>query len=354
MRVLIIGMGYAGTRYWQAFTALSPELGPIEIAHASRSPNSSPVPGYTSIAHALDNFVPDLVVVTVNDVNRADVLRELVSYRGTIVCEKPLITSSDSIAEVDTAFGDRDSFYVAQIERYSQAARDLKLFARTGNARAVRGSFFWAKNRIGDPRPTSGVISEIIHPIDLLQWILSDGRETMEKTVGTIIRSDFSISGDSVIDTALATGTIAGTPVAGYSSFVGLERMRSIQLTLSDGSPSPIYATATFDSPVWDADQLRVWRLTDRGLQDELITRDYAPDTDAANPGLRKQIRLCRDLIEHVRNPSHQPDLPQIGEALDMQRVLNALASGAGPTTQYFGNSERFRLAADASSEVLG
>lgn len=89
-------------------------------------------------------------------------------------------------------------------------------------------------------------------------------------------------------------------------------------------------------------------------MQDELITRDYAPDTDAANPGLRKQIRLCRDLIEHVRNPSHQPDLPQIGEALDMQRVLNALASGAGPTTQYFGNSERFRLAADASSEVLG
>ena len=354
MRILIVGLGYAGNRYLQAFNELRVEFGGIEIAYVSRSLKDCVEPGYTSIPSALQEFAPDMVVVTVNDVYRAEVLAQLAGYAGPIVCEKPLVTAADDLAAVAAAFGDRDDFYVAQIERYSQAAIDVKGFIRDQGLETVRCSFFWAKNRIGDPRPTSGVISEVIHPIDLVQWIVADGLVPLEEVFSHVMASDFSISGEAVIDTALVTGRICGTAVAGYSSFVGLERMRSVQLILSDGSPSLIYATATFDSPAWDADQLRVWRLTDHGEQDVLLSRDYEPEADAARAGLRKQISLCRDLLEHLRDPSHRPGLPSIGEALDTQRVLNALAVSTGPTNQFFARSERFRLAADASAEVLG
>lgn len=354
MRILIIGMGYAGNRYRRAFLQLRAESGPIDIAYVSRTLKPHPEPGYTDLGLAMSEFAPHLVVVTVNDVHRAQVLADLASYQGVIVCEKPLVTAEDDLEAVVDRFGDRDDFFVAQIERYSHAARDLKAFVRTNGLRVVRGSFFWAKNRIGDPRPTSGVISEIIHPIDLLQWMVTDGQGTLGEVSSQVIRSDFSISGDTVIDTALVTGRIGEVPISGFSSFVGLERMRSIQLVLSDDTPSLIYATATFDSPVWDADHAHVWTLTERGEQNEVLRQNYPPEEKSETTGLRKQILLCRDLLARLQDPAHRPDLPGITEALRTQGVLNDLARGTGPTTRYFIDTERFRLASDASAEVLG
>lgn len=354
MKVLIIGMGYAGNRYRRALTELRSEFDVLEVAYVSRSLKPCPEPGYTNVARALREFRPDMVIVTVNDVYRAEVLAELTEYHGPIVCEKPLVTTADDLEEIAARFEGREGFYVSQIERYSRAAIHLKQFVRGQALEVVRCSFFWAKNRIGDPRPTSGVISEVIHPIDLIQWIVADGRSPVEQVGSHVVASDFSISGDEVVDTALVTGRLAGAAVAGYSSFVGLERMRTVQFVLSDGSPALIYATATFDSHEWDADQLRIWRLMEHGEQAVITSQDYPPEQHPGRVGLRKQVLLCRDLLNHLTDRMHRPDLPGIAEALRTQRVLNALAAGTGPTTQYFARSARFRLAADASAEVLG
>ncbi|WP_282280852.1 hypothetical protein [Pseudomonas sp. PS02302] len=81
MNVLIVGLGYAGHRFWRAFEHLSVSTGmPLRLAYVDRKPKASELPFFPTVASALHHFEPDIVVVSVNDESHARILTELSGY----------------------------------------------------------------------------------------------------------------------------------------------------------------------------------------------------------------------------------------------------------------------------------
>src|SRR5690349_14580882 len=97
-RALVVGHGYAGTRFVTALRHLAGVGFPVELAGvcdrtASRLPAG--VPGFTELAEALRSLRPSLVCVTVNEADHLPVYEILGEFpRLLVISEKPLTTES--------------------------------------------------------------------------------------------------------------------------------------------------------------------------------------------------------------------------------------------------------------------
>ncbi|MEU9985048.1 Gfo/Idh/MocA family oxidoreductase [Streptomyces sp. NPDC050856] len=351
MRVLIVGLGYAGSRFRTAFRNTGE---PVSFAHVGRTRAATDIPYYDSVPGALAGFRPDVVVVTVPDEAHASVLNELSGYEGFVVAEKPLTTSRDDLTSVESALAKVSGFCLDLVERYSEATVLLRDHIRREGLELVRAHFTWGKDRINDHRPTSGVPSEIVHPLDLVQWIAGDGREiALDSVLGT--RSDFSVSGPEVLDSVALAGRLGTGTVTGYSSFVNITRKREVDFVLRSGTGELVYASAVYDTPVWDADRVRVWRRTDDG--DEVI---HELDTTGrpVPPGARTVVKLGRMAADVTRfvTSGHRPGtpFPGLADALGLQRLLNTMereVRATGPVAYFPGGRTVLR---EADWERLG
>ncbi|MEE1753364.1 Gfo/Idh/MocA family oxidoreductase [Streptomyces sp. SP18CS02] len=339
MRVLIVGLGYAGTRFRTAFENAGEKAGEsMAFAHVGRNGPRSDIPYYDSVHRALAGFGPDVVVVTVPDEAHAAVLSELAGYEGFVVAEKPLTTSRDDTTAVESALAKVSGFCLDLVERYSEATVFLRDHIRRNGLRLVRAHFTWGKDRINDHRPTSGVPSEVVHPLDLVQWIAGDGeRIALESALGT--RSDFSVSGPEVLDSVALAGRLASGTVTGYSSFVSITRKREVDFVLRSPEGGLVYANTVYDTPAWDADRLRIWRRTDDG--DEVIHELNTGDRPVP-PGAGTVVKLGRmaaDVTSFVVS-GRRPGIPFPGlaDALGLQHLLDTVereVRTTGPVTYF-------------------
>jgi predicted dehydrogenase len=88
MKILIIGLGYAGNRYRRAFEHIAASTGlPLALAYVGRRQKPTELPYFDNVGRALQAFAPDIVVVSVNDHSHAPVLQQLAGYRGFVFCE---------------------------------------------------------------------------------------------------------------------------------------------------------------------------------------------------------------------------------------------------------------------------
>ncbi|MDH1684877.1 Gfo/Idh/MocA family oxidoreductase, partial [Pseudomonas chengduensis] len=122
MKILIIGLGYAGNRYRRAFEHIATSTGlPLSLAYVGRRRKATELPYFDSVPRALEVFAPDIVVVSVNDHSHAPVLKQLAGYRGFVLCEKPLVTPGDDLDELLGALDQVGGFALDLVERYSDA-----------------------------------------------------------------------------------------------------------------------------------------------------------------------------------------------------------------------------------------
>src|SRR5699024_7845324 len=121
-----------------------------------------------------------------------------------------------------------------------------------------RADFLWEKNRINDYRPTTGVMSEIIHPLDLVQWINFGSALKITNIQG--VKSDFSISGNDIPDSVSIIGKLNDAVIKGYSSFVSLYIRRELDFVFLDKNNELIFAKISFDTPKWYEDSLMIWK----------------------------------------------------------------------------------------------
>lgn len=357
MNVLIIGLGYAGTRFYNAFTNLRlPGAEKIEIAYVGRRHRRPDLAYYNSIAKALNQFKPHLVVVSVNDGHHAEVIRQLSGYDGFVICEKPFAGVEDDLDLLESSLKNASGFCLDLVERYSDATIALKRYVDQGQLRLLRANFYWGKDRIHDPRPTSGVISEIIHPLDLVQWICAP-EAALQLKGSQGIRSDFSISGNEVLDSVSIVAELQGAVVTGYSSFVNIVRKREIDLVFASPDDRLVYASLVYDTPAWDFDRLRVWEKTASG---DRVILDIRTGDEEARPELhtiRKLLRLTTDAAQFALN-GKEPSQPfaDLRTALNLQRLLNGIdrhSSTIGPV-QYVVGAERESYYDESNWERLG
>ncbi|SKA31388.1 Predicted dehydrogenase [Marinactinospora thermotolerans DSM 45154] len=336
-KVLIIGLGYAGRRFKKAFENTGT---PVEFSYVGRTRQDVPIPYYRFIDEALEDFRPDVAVVTVPDLAHAEVLRALSGFDGFVLAEKPLVTSGDDLTPVESALRKVSGFCMDLVERYAETTMLLRDLVREDGLTLVRAHFTWGKDRINDHRPTSGVSSEIIHPLDLLQWICGAGTPmSLETVLG--VRSDFSVSGHDVLDSVAISARLGSGVVSGYSSFVNITRKREIDFVFRDRSGDLLYANAVYDTPVWDADRLRVWRRTGAG---DVVVHELDTGLRAVPKGAETVVKLGRmvdDVTRYVAS-GRDPNIPFAGlsDAFALQRLLNEMEARAyvtGPVS-YFPN----------------
>ncbi|MFC7304822.1 Gfo/Idh/MocA family oxidoreductase [Streptomyces monticola] len=339
MKILIVGLGYAGGRFKKAFQNAIEATGngsEPHFAYVGRKDLDNGLTYYASVAAALTGFTPDIVVVTVPDEAHAEILEQLAGFRGFVIAEKPLATSRNDLAPIEKSLENISGFCMDLVERYSDATAFLRAHVRDQGLELVRAHFTWGKDRINDHRPTSGVPSEVIHPLDLVQWICGADL-SLDTVIGT--RSDFSVSGPEVLDSVALSGRIGSGVVTGYSSFVNITRKREVDFVFRDAQGELLYASAEYDSPAWDADRLRVWRRHSHG--DEEIHR---LDTGGVPvpPEQRTVVKLGRLVEDVVRftESGERPATPFAGldQALDLQELLNLMehrARTVGPVAYF-------------------
>ncbi|MFF5984798.1 Gfo/Idh/MocA family protein [Streptomyces olindensis] len=341
VKVLIAGMGYAGSRFLSALRTLDGPQGvgaDLEIAYHARHRTREDVPYFPTLKEALADFGPDLVIVAVTDSAHAEILGGLTGYRGFVLAEKPLTSRHDDLDAVAHALRDTSGFAMDLVERYSDATTTLRDYVHRHGLSLVRAHATWGKDRINDHRPTVGVTSEVIHSLDLLCGLVPPDHP-VELTGALAVGSDFSVSGDTVLDSVALTAKLGEAPVTVYSSFVNITRQRTVDCVFRAPDGRLVYAAAEYDTPVWDADRLRVWRRTDRGEETlcEVDTRgERVPEELRAIVKLR---RLVADALRFVVR-GEEPAVPfaDLDESIELQRLLNRIEETAHTTgpARYF------------------
>jgi len=321
MKILIIGLGYAGTRFLHAFRSAQHEN--IEtIAYVGRRRSNEELPFFDNVKAGLLAISPDLVVLSVNDVYRMEVMAELAGFKGFIICEKPFVCPWDDLNQAAQYLSDASGFCLDLVERYSPITAALKKYVQNEDLELLRANFTWGKNRIGDHRPTCGVTSEIIHPLDIVQYVCdTTSLYEVKSAHGTC--SDFSVSGERVIDSVSVLARLGSAPVFGYASFVNVMRRREIGFVFARRSGGLVYATMLFDEPVWDVDELRVW--TTKGQSEVLLMEKKIVQVPSADGslGIQKLVRLVGDVIDHVQGHQPRQPFPDLEHSVRLQGMLN-------------------------------
>ena len=166
------GYGYAGTRFLRALRYLrtvSPNL-ITEIAICDRRVTDiNDLPQYRNLEQAIIDFNSNIAVVTTNECEHFAILKILENSKVKIIlCEKPLVETLEQANQCAEMFNTK-LLSVNLVERYSDIVSEFAKWNKSNPDYEVkRVEFFWGKNRVKDLRPTIGVISEIIHSIDLI------------------------------------------------------------------------------------------------------------------------------------------------------------------------------------------
>lgn len=322
MRVLIIGMGFSGNMFCEAFQNISKLYDKeINIAYTARNKRDVTLTYYPSIQTSLKEFNPDIVVVAVNDENHGDVLSQLEGFKGFVICEKPLADPEFNLDSVEYLLKDVSGFCLNMVARYSEASRLLKSYVEEHELLLVRANFLWEKNRINDYRPTTGVMSEVIHPLDLVQWINFGSTLDFKQLHG--VKSDFSISGDNIPDSISVNADLNGAVVTGYSSFVNLFRRRELDFVFLDKDFNVLFAKISFDTPKWYEDSLSIWK-ENVNQREILIQFNSLEEKFDGDRKLERILRVVKDVTDFMIlgiEPKYK--FPDLKEAISLQKLLN-------------------------------
>lgn len=357
MKLLIVGLGYAGKRYQRAFRHLAGTLDlPLDMAYVARQQRiDEALPYYPDVPRALTEFHPDVVVVSVNDHAHVGILRDLAGFAGFVLCEKPLATPGDDWPSACAGLASAQGFALDLVERYSEASQRLKDRVAGQAWSLIRASFHWGKDRLNDYRPTCGVSSEVIHALDLVQWIGAPS-ETLRLRQAIGIGSDFSLSGPDVPDTVLLTATLGEAAVAGYSSFVNIQRQRTVDFSFADSAGQIFHARIVYDTPAWDHDELRIWTRDRNGREVQVDAFRTAP-SEGGLETLLKLSRLCEDAVRvtALGGAPRQP-LAGLDEAIRLQSLLDGIGQQIGmpQLARYVRGAARLIIPKSADLESLG
>lgn len=351
MRVLMIGFGYSGRRFAAALNASVARSGrpPVEIAVVTKSRKVAEHRQYDSVAEALAAFQPELVINASNDGEHARVLAELAGVELPLITEKPFVAPGQDAGQTAEALRSSPRVALNLIERYSPATQELRKYIAANGLWAVRADFRWAKNRLDDPRPTVGIVSEVIHPLDLVAYT-TGARGAYELLSVAGFRSDYSISGDAVAETVNLTAKLGSTSVTGYASFTHLDRSRCIEYTLLGQAGSRIYARCVYDTPLWDQDYLKIWRADPDG-EEVIQEQSYS---GSADPQMATISKLT-DFVEELVFGAVAPRYAGLDEAVALQLTLDHIDAAllTSPVLSYGDRAQRRQF--DASNlERLG
>lgn len=327
-RALLVGHGYAGSRFVRVLDHLAGRGLPVTLAGVvDLAPDRgvAGVPRFTALPEALAALDPDVVVVTVNEADHAVVFSDLARHRGCLVLsEKPLTTDLPSALRAAEQLA-HHRFSMNLVERFSPILdRYLAWAGRHDDLTVLRAEAFWGKHRLFDARPTMGVLSELIHCLDLIDRFLVPIPDDVDCRVLSVA-SDYSRSTAVLPDSVDVAMSAGGAPVLLHSSYAWPARMRMVT-ALVRASGELYRVVWEFDMPHWDCDRLRISRIAADGRWEVVERCDV--DADALPPDLAGVGKVCAFVEQSLAGPSSR--LVDLAGAVRLQRLLERIAAAAG------------------------
>lgn len=327
----IIGLGQSGLRFLRALVSLSATNDALEIVGLSDKSEERlsllkdlTVRTSPDFREILTQPV-DIILVAVSEADHFTVLShiaECATFRR-IVCEKPLTATQEEAQQLTTQLGD-DQLTLAFVERHSAATSRLRQHLQDHRRRIVRVHFSWGKCRLGDPRPTIGVISELSHPVDLAVHLAGVTPGTpFQVLAGASVESDFA--GEAKLDSlTFAVQFQSGLLLTGQSSYVRSQRERRVELYLAGDGPEVCeVASLAFDCPLWDDDSLTIRSL--RGDGDLIL--DYRTPLAGAPPSLRTIEKVTEFIRLNIADlhGERSESLARFDQAAYVQSLVGAI-----------------------------
>lgn len=346
-RILIVGLGYAGRRFARSIDYLVSLGRPFVLAGVCDSNpervSGARVPAFSDVEAALDATQPTVVCVTVNEESHAMVARALEGRPSLLVLsEKPLATSLEEAELMARALAGH-RFSMNLVERFSPICFQCRdWLCDQGAVEVVRVDSTWGKHRLGDPRPTMGVLSELIHPLDLAHHLFRlDPIEPLD-VLGT--SSDFSPHADKLLDTAYIQGRCGESWMTLHSSFVWPRRVRELTAVLRTARSGLVRVFLDFDNPKWDCDKLKIESIGPDGhLGTILESHVSAEEIPGPIRGVAKVCKYIDLSIRSIRENAQAELLVGLPDALRLQREIERVREALGhpvPSPSYFENCQ--------------
>ena len=327
--ILIVGLGFAGQRFFKVLQYLKktslPNLA-IYVCDTDPIKDFGLVPThqhFSSLQQALNKIRPETVIVTVNEAEHFKVLNLLLRNNiQRIICEKPL-TETVQQSELLSELGQR-MLSLNLIERFSPVCNCyFRWIEAHPNFKVVRVESHWGKCRILDPRPTIGVLSEIIHPLDLVEYLF--GYQEVKIREIFAVESNYAISGDLLLDSIDVVLSTPYFPVIVRSSFVWARRERTVSAILVDSLNRKYVARFEFDNPQWDCDCLEIYRVgdSDTSVKEVLFKAEFN-NSDFPNE-LHGVNKLKEFTLASFSGTSSNPKIVGYSQALRLQKFITSL-----------------------------
>lgn len=150
------------------------------------------------------------------------------------------------------------------VERFSPMVTRCREWMRAeGPWTVTRTEAFWGKHRIGDSRPTMGVLSELIHALDLLGHLFGADNPEIIRSNGVL--SDVSPHATDVLDSLDVIARHGDAPMLLHTSYAWPTRMRLVTALLWSEHRGTHRIELEFDNPHWDCDRLEIKSITPDG-----------------------------------------------------------------------------------------
>jgi predicted dehydrogenase len=333
-RVLVVGNGYAGRRFTAALSHLARCGVPLELVgicdrDQSRARHDH-LPAFIDTAGALALTEPSVVCVTVNESQHGNVYESLADSPPLLVLTEKPLGESEADAELAAEALKNHLVSMNMVERFSPIVRVCREWLEENRPwDIVRIESFWGKHRLFDARPTMGVLSELIHPIDLVEALFAQGPLEIEWVHGTA--SDFSPRFASMLDSVDVLARGGDTPVVLHSSFVWPKRLRTVVAVLRhpDGRTSRV--ELTFDDPHWDCDKLEISSIDGSGRIGPVLA--FSTDVDdlpEAVRGVGKVATFMDQSIRAWRGEATEDALVDLAGGVALQATLSSVETTMG------------------------
>lgn len=333
--ILIVGGGFSGKRFLKIIQHINTREKNIKYNLAVVDTNKDVafsfgdnVSFYITIDEAFAQKKFDVVIITVNECSHYEILKKIARTKvSLILCEKPLVETVMQAEEIEHVL--KQPLSMNMVERFSPVIDEFfKWRKKHINASLCKIEFFWGKNRIRDHRPTIGVISEIIHPLDLVLYIFN--LPTLE--INDIISSysDFSVSGAEVTDSVDISASSQRCQILGHSSFTWAHRHREITAYYND-SNALYRVNFIFDEPLWDCDKLKIDKILPNGeIESVLKTQTRNKDFPDELQQIYKVSRFFEESMTLLsKKNSENSRLVSISHAVELQRLLEKMQKKA-------------------------
>lgn len=345
-RVLVVGHGYAGRRFLRAMRYLIDRGAPLEVVGICESKPTrhvADVPCYVDLPIALDASQPTVICVTVNESAHLAVFEDLAAYRASLILtEKPLTTDLPG-AQRAAALLAHHTVSMNLVERFSPVIEKYRSWTgELDSIEVVRVEAFWGKHRIFDPRPTMGVLSELVHPLDLIDYLFLPVEPDRLMVSG--VRSDLSEDAVPRHDSLDVTAQIGGVAVVLHTSFAWPERMRIVTALVRSRGTGLCRVSLYFDMPHWDCDRLQISTISADGRWRRIP--EFATDVatlPAEIAGVGKLVTYLQRSIAGWRRHGDAEGLVDLADAVRLQSRLELIGAAAAAHTV----NAHYREAAD-------